>query len=612
MRLTRFFCAATCLAALAACDSRPPATAAAPTEDAPSFVRRVNAELDSLGREVNAAAWVQNTYITPETELLNARAGERWLASFSRIAAEARAYDGQTLDESTARSLYLLKLAVPAPAPADAAKRNELAALSARLAATYGEAKACHDEDGKRVCRTVDDLNAVLATSRDYDTLTRAWTDWHDVARPMRKDYERFVTLANEGSREIGFDDVGAMWRAGYDMSPEEFGREVDRLWEQVRPLYVQMHCYARTQLAKRYGEDRVPEGQPIPAQLFGNMWAQVWTKIYPDILQPYPAVPSPTADAALKSQGYDGVRMARSAEAFYTSLGFPALPQTFWQRSLLTRPRDRDVECHPSAWHIDAREDVRIKQCLEPTEDDLTTLYHEMGHVYYFLTYKEQPFLFQNGAHDGFHEAIGDTVVLSMTPAYMQKVGLRRDARPSREATLNEQMKLATDRIAFLPFGLLVDQWRWQVFSGQIRPEHYNEAWWALREKVQGVRAPVARSEVDFDPGAKHHIPTNTPYTRYFLAYILQFQFHKALCEASGWKGPLHECSVYGNAEAGKRLRAMLADGASRPWPETLEKLTGTRQMDGSAIIEYFRPLMQWLEQRNAGQKCEWDGAGS
>ena len=610
MRLARVSCVAAAVAALVACAPKP-AVPPALQESAPAFVARLNQELGALSDERNAADWVQSTYITGDTQLLHARANERYLAYFSRAAKQARQYEGQTLDTATARSLALLTLGESGPAPSDPAKRSELATLATRLEATYGEAKYCVAKGGAQHCRNIDELSDTLATSRDYDALTEAWAGWHSTARPMRQDYARFVELANEGARELGYANLGALWRSGYDMTPAAFDTEVERLWSQVQPLYAQLHCYARTQLAHKYGESKVPAGKPIPAQLFGNLWAQQWNKIYDDILQPYPAVAPVNVDKALKAQHYDAVRMTRSAEAFYTSLGFPALPQTFWQRSMLTRPRDREVVCHASAWQMDRGEDVRIKQCITPDEEELETIYHEMGHVYYDLAYRKQPYLFQNGAHDGFHEAIGDTIVLSMTPAYLASIQLAQPVRPSQEAVINAQMKMAADRIAFLPFGKLIDQWRWQVFSGQIKPEDYNKSWWALRQKYQGIAPPVARSEADFDPGAKYHIPGNTPYTRYFLAFILQFQFHKALCDASGFKGPLHECSIFGSAEAGKRFQAMLADGRSVPWPDTLEKLTGSRQMDAGAILAYFEPLMGWLQSRNTGQQCGWEGEG-
>jgi peptidyl-dipeptidase A len=396
------------------------------------------------------------------------------------------------------------------------------------------------------------------------------------------------------------------MWRSGYDMPADEFAKESARLWGQVQPFYKDLQCYARGRLAKQYGEDKVPAGKPIPAHLLGNMWAQQWDAVY-DLLEPYPGASNLDVDSALVKQGYDAVKMTRNAESFYKSLGFAPLPDKFWERSMLTQPRDRDVECHASAWEMNGKDDVRIKMCIRPTQEELKTIYHEMGHVYYFLAYQDQPRLFKNGAHDGFHEAIGDTVTLSMTPAYLAKIGLVPPAPESREAVINQQMKMALEKIAFLPFGKLIDEWRWQVFSGAVKPENYNSAWWALREKYQGVAPPVARTEADFDPGAKYHVPGNVPYTRYFLSFIIQFQFQKALCEAAGYKGPLSECSIFGSEEAGRKFQAMLARGQSQPWQDTMYELTGTRQMDASAILEYFAPLRAWLKQQNKGQQCGW-----
>ncbi len=572
---------------------------------APEFIAEVNQELVGIYREGNAAGFTQSTHITPDTQFLNARATERYLEFFSRKAGEAKAYDGQELDAATARTLGLIKLSVSAPAPADATKRAELATLGTELEAMYGEGKYC--KDGGKTCQNLDELSEIIATSRDYDAITEAWAGWHSIARPMRPKYERFVALANEGARELGFEDVGVLWRSRYDMPAADFEKEAARLYSQVEPLYKSLHCYARGKLAKKYGEDKVPAGKPIPAHLFGNMWAQQWNRVYDDLLKPYPAASIETADRLLKAKKWDAIQMTKSAESFYTSIGFPALPQKFWERSMFTRPRDREVVCHASAWDMDDQDDVRIKMCMRPIEEDLFTIYHELGHVYYYIWYKDQPMLFQDGAHDGFHEAIGDAVNLSVTPAYLHKIGLVGAVKPSNEAIINQQMKMALDKIAFLPFGKLIDEWRWAVFDGRVKPSEYNKAWWDLRLKYQGMVPPVARSEADFDPGAKYHIPGNTSYTRYFLSFILQFQFHKALCAAAGHEGPLHECSIFGNTEAGRKYGAMMALGASQPWPESLEKLTGTRQMDASAILDYFRPLEAWLEEQNKGQSCGW-----
>jgi peptidyl-dipeptidase A len=574
-------------------------------ETADEFVARANGELLEIGKESARAGWVQLTYITPDTEALAAKATEREQAVFAKVIAESKSLDDDAMSEESTRAIELLRLALDAPAPDDPAKRAELAELETRLTSMYGAGKYC--PSGPESCRNVDEISATLASNRDWDEQLEAWTGWHTISPPMRKDYQRFVELANEGARGLGFDDLGELWRSGYDMPPAEFEAETERLWSQVKPLYDGLHCYARGKLQERYGKERVPDGKPVPAHLFGNIWAQQWNNIF-DLLEPYPGVSNLDVTSALRKQGYDAKRMAESAESFYVSLGFPRLPPSFWERSMLVRPADRDVVCHASAHNIDGAGDVRIKQCIRPTEEELYTIYHELGHIYYYLSYTGQPYLFQDGAHDGFHEAVGDAVNLSMTDGYLASVGLLpKSVKSGREAVINRQMKVASEKIAFLPFGKLVDQWRWGVFSGAIPPDRYNEAWWDLRRKYQGVDAPIERTETDFDPGAKYHIPGNTPYTRYFLSFVLQFQFHRALCDAAGFEGPLHECSIFGSSDAGRGFQEMLALGRSRPWQDALEKLTGTRQMDATAIIEYFQPLMGWLEEQNSGRQCGW-----
>jgi peptidyl-dipeptidase A len=618
MRLSNYLGGATaiaCACTLVACGGpKGPTPPPKLEKPAPDFVAEINQELLPLARESYAAGWTQSTDITVDTQYLNARATERLLEFYNRRSAEAKAYDDVELDATTRRSLLLLKLGVSAPAPSDPAKRTELATLGTELEAMYGEGKYCppaktllsagKDDKG---CFNLDALSDVIATSRNYDQITEAWTGWHSIARPMRAKYQHFAELANEGARELGFADVGVLWRSRYDMSAADFEKEAARLYGQVEPLYKGLHCYARKRLGEKYGKDKVPDGKPMPVHLLGNMWAQQWNRVYDDLLKPYPRASIESADRLLQAKKWDAVQMTKSAESFYTSIGFPALPQTFWERSMFTRPRDREVVCHASAWDMDDKDDVRIKMCMKPIEEDLFTVYHELGHVYYYIWYKDQPPLFQDGAHDGFHEAIGDAVNLSVTPAYLHKIGLVGAVKPSQEAVINQQMKMALDKIAFLPFGKLIDEWRWGVFDGRIKPAEYNKAWWDLRRKYQGLTPPVERTEEDFDPGAKYHIPGNTSYTRYFLSFILQFQFHKALCDAAGHQGPLHECSIFGSTEAGRKYGAMMARGASQPWPDTLEQLTGTRQMDASAILDYFRPLESWLAEQNKGQSCGW-----
>ena len=579
------------------------AAVAAPAESAEEFVARANAELTELNREGGAASWVRSTYITGDTAIIAAASDERYAKWHSGMVQQALAYAGQELAPETQRAIDLLKLGTSLPTPNDAAKRKELTLIATELKGMYGAGQFCRNDSD---CISGSELEGLMQTTRDYDELAEYWIGWRSIAPPMREKYQRYVELANEGAAELGYGDLGEMWRAGYDMSPAEFEGEAARLWEQVKPLYSELHCAVRAKLGEHYGEEKVPQDGLIPAHLLGNMWAQEWGFIY-DLMEPYPGVSDLDVDSTLKSKNYSPQEMVRSAESFYVSLGMDRLPATFWERSQFTKPRDREVVCHASAWGLDGGNDLRIKMCIKQTYEELRTIYHELGHNYYQGAYKDQPPLFQGAAHSGFHEAIGDTVTLSMTPDYLQQVGLVNSAEESEQAVINRQMQMALDKIAFLPFGKLIDEWRWGVFSGKITPENYNQAWWEMRANYQGLAPPEARSEDFFDPGAKYHIPSNVSYTRYFLARILQFQFQRALCETAGHEGDLASCSIYGSKEAGEKFHAMMASGQSEPWQDALEKLTGTREMDATAIIDYFAPLMAYLKEQNAGRSCGW-----
>ena len=576
-----------------------PGSAPEPTvEEARSFVDRADRELLELGNRLARAQWVAANFITPDTEAISADAYQEYIATSMRLAKEATRFDLLNLDPDTARRLKLLKLAsIPLPAPSDPARQAELTKIAASLEGTYGRGKYCPPG---RECLDINALSNILAKSRNPSELLDAWRGWHSIAPPMRPQYQRFVELANEGARELGYKDLGALWRSNYDMPADDFANELDRLWQQVKPLYDALHAHVRASLSKRYGPQVVPPTGPIPAHLLGNMWAQQWGNIY-DLVGVPSSGPGYDLTALLVAKGVDAREMVRHGERFFTSLGFAPLPGTFWERSLFTKPQDRDVVCHASAWNVDNDQDLRIKMCIEITGEDFVTIHHELGHNFYQRAYREQPYLYRGSANDGFHEAVGDAIALSVTPEYLTKIGLLSQT-PGPDGDLEFLMRMALDKVAFLPFGLLVDQWRWKVFSGEVPPERYNSAWWELRRQYQNVAPPIARSEKDFDPGAKYHVPGNTPYSRYFLAHILQFQFHRAMCRDAGYTGPLHRCSIYGNKQVGAKLAKMLAMGQSRPWPDALEALTGERKMDATAILDYFAPLKKWLDEQAQG----------
>ena len=596
--------------ALADAPEPAPASADAPAaEDADEFIARVETFYRDFGEYAARIAWVNQTYINFDTDWLITKVSAEGTEMGVKFANEAKRFNDVQLSEDARRKIELIKLGLNIPAPERPGAAQELSEINTRMGSTYAVGKI--ELDGVETPRVA--LEAMMGEIRDPDKLEEIWLKWREIpvaetaaGATMKEDYAAMVAIANDGARELGFEDLGAMWRARYDLSPEEFAAETDRLWGQVKPLYDQLHCHVRAELNAEYGDEVVPLDQAIRADILGNMWAQSWGNIY-DLVAPEGADPGYDLTALLEENDYDAEQMVRTGEAFFSSLGFDPLPETFWERSQIVKPEGREVACHASAWSLDGQDDIRIKMCTLVNADDFQTVHHELGHNYYQRAYKHQSPIYWGGANGGFHEAIGDMIALSITPEYLQQIGLL-DEVPDASKDIGLLMGQALEKIAFMPFGLLMDKWRWQVFSGELTPETYNDGWWALRTQYQGVRPPAERSADYFDAGGKYHIPNNVSYTRYFIAHILQFQFHKAACDLAGWEGPLHRCSIYGAEDTvGAPFKAMLEMGQSRPWPEALEAFTGGRDMDGGAVVEYFAPLMEWLEEQNADRQCGW-----
>jgi peptidyl-dipeptidase A len=583
---------------LASCSRNPSAPTPA---DARKFIQDAETRLLAANTGAQRADWVKSTFITDDTEILSAQNDERAIALQVALVKDAQRFTHLQLPPDLARKFQILRTSLTLATPNDPALSAEVTRIVAGMEGAYGKGKYC--KAGK--CLDLDQLSEILSNNRNRAELLDAWTGWHAISPPLRPQYRRFVELSNQGARELGFADTGALWRAHYDMPPDAFAAELDRLWTQVRPLYLSLHTYVRKKLREHYGASIVPAHGPIPADLLGNMWAQEWTDIYP-LVAPKNADIGYDLSAILKSRKTEPLQMVRYGQGFFESLGFAPLPDTFWQRSLFVKPLDREVVCHASAWDVDYADDLRLKMCIEINDEDFRTVHHELGHNFYQRAYKNQPFLFRDSANDGFHEAIGDTIALSVTPEYLVKIGLLNQA-PDASHDTGQLLRKALEKIAFLPFGLMIDKWRWDVFSGKIPPDRYNQAWWDLVLEYQGVAPPVPRSEADFDPAAKYHVAANVPYARYFLADILQFQFHRALSQIAGCKEPLNRCSIYDNKEAGRRLNTMLEMGESRPWQDALATLTGSRQMDASAILDYFAPLQKWLDEQNRGEQPGW-----
>ena len=558
------------------------------------FLNQANKNLKEKGHLSSLTSWVHANFITQDTIQIASQSNARFSALATQMALESKKYQGRNKEQK--RMLDILGRILTVPSPEDPIKNKELSLLKTELESLYGSGQYC-----KKKCQSLEDLEKVMAESRNPRELLDAWNGWRKISIPMTSKYKRSVELGNLGARELGYKNMADLWRSNYDMSPQSFEKELDRLWIEVKPFYEQLHCFVRHKLNKKYGRSVVNLKSPIPAHLLGNMWAQSWENIG-DIVG---VRDSTNITKLIKRAKYDSKKMVQTAENFFVSLGMPKLPKSFYKNSLFEKPRDREVVCHASAWHMDSRDDVRIKMCIKINEENFRTIHHELGHIYYYLAYKDLPFIYQTSANDGFHEALGDTIELSITGEYLKKIRLLKGK--TRKADIHKLLKLALSKIAFLPFGLMVDKYRWQVFDGRTSPKDYNKHWWKLREKYQGIKAPNKRPDDAFDPGAKYHIPGYTPYSRYFLAHILQFQFHRSLCKTSGHKGPLHECSIFKSKKAGQKLWKMMKMGASQPWFEALKVITGSQKMDASAIRDYFAPLEKWLKKKNKDLKCGW-----
>ena len=576
-------------------------------QGAADWVAMVEKDMFDFSVEYGRVLWINSTYIIHDSDQLAAKYGAQATEKSVKYANEAAKYAQVAgLDPEVARKLDILRNGIVMPAPVRDGAATELNEIATKLGSAYGKGKGTlngEEINGSDIEAEMGNLERTPAEKAEM------WTSWHDnVGTPMRDDYQRMIAIAGEGAAELGYDDLGAMWRSNYDMSPDQFAAETERMWQEVKPLYMALHTYVRSKLNAKYGDEVQPATGPIRADLLGNMWAQEWGNIYPLVAPEGAGDIGYDLTELIEQKDLDEVEMVRVGEQFFSSLGFEPLPETFWQRSQFTKPQDREVVCHASAWDVDNVDDLRIKMCIKRNADDFKVIHHELGHNYYQRAYNQQDYLHLNGANDGFHEAIGDMIALSITPEYLVQIDmLDRADVPSADKDIGLLLREAMDKIAFLPFGLLVDRYRWELFNGSIPANELNKGWNDLRLQYQGIVPPVARDETKFDAGAKYHIPGNVPYTRYFLARILQFQFFKAACDQAGWEGPLHRCSFYGNEEVGKNLDAMLEMGASKPWPDALEAFTGERQMSGKAMAEYFAPLKAWLDEQNAGKTEGW-----
>ena len=572
------------------------------------FLALVEKENKKEGPVIYSASWISSNFITYDSQKVIADYGTRYTLKSLERSRQASAFDNLKTTSENRRMLNILKSSFVMPPPLDEDLAAELSEISTGLEAMYGAGEHCF-EDGS--CYDLEAFESIIDTSRNPEELLKAWKGWHEIGKPMKPMYIRMVEIGNKGSKDLGYDGLSDLWFSKYDMPAEDFLNETDRVWEEVKPLYDALHCHVRAKLNEHYGDEVVPDAGPLPVHLLGNMWGQSWSNIYDLVYTEQSKSNSIDVTKIINDKKIDEIGMVKYAEDFFISIGFEPLPRTFWERSLFVKPRDRSVVCHASAWNLDpANNDLRIKMCIQRNEEDFITIHHELGHIFYYQAYNHLPTLFQGGANDGFHEAFGDLLTLSITPDYLTQIGFisEEEANIAKEDPIGLLMKQALEGVVVVPWALMLDKWRSGVFNGEIKEEELNSSWWKLRKQYQGISTNEKRSEEYFDPGAKYHIPGNTPYTRYYLARIMQYQFHEALCNEAKFDGPLHECSIYGNKDAGEKIISTMAMGQSLPWQDAFENLTGSRKLSGKSILKYYAPLKDWLDEQNKERTCGWD----
>ena len=576
-------------------------------QDLEEFLANVELENKKDGPVIYSASWISSNFITYDSQKVIADYGTKSTLKSLERSREAASFDGLDTSKENQRMLNILKSSFVMPPPLDEELASELSEITTSLEAMYGSGEYCFDDEE---CYDLEAFESIIDNSRDPKELLRAWEGWHEIGKPMKPMYMRMVDIGNQGSVDLGYEGLSDLWFSKYDMPAEDFLDDTDRVWSEVKPLYDALHCHVRAKLNEHYGDEVISKTGPLPVHMLGNMWGQSWSNIYDLVYEEKPDSKYIDVTKIINEKSLSEIQMVEYAEDFFISMGFKPLPKTFWERSLFVKPRDRSVVCHASAWNLDpANNDLRIKMCIEKNEEDFITIHHELGHIFYYQAYNHIPTVFQAGANDGFYEAFGDLLTLSITPDYLVDIGFisEDDAEEAKQDPIGLLMKQALDGVVIVPWALMLDKWRSGVFDGEIDESNLNSSWWSLREEYQGINTSYERSENYFDPGAKYHIPGNTPYTRYYLASIMQYQFHEALCNLIDYDGYLHECSIYGNKEAGDRIISTMAMGQSLPWQDAFENLTGSRQLSGKSIMNYYAPLKEWLDEENKNRTCGW-----
>ncbi|NXG01256.1 ACE2 enzyme, partial [Sakesphorus luctuosus] len=585
-------------------------------QQAQKFLEEFNRMAEDISHESSIASWHYNTNITEENAKKMNEASAKWSTFYDEASKNASSFSVGSIEDNLIK-LQIQTLQDRGSSVLSSEKYNRLGTVLSTMSTIYSTGTVCKINDPSECLVLEPGLDAIMADSTDYNERLWAWEGWRaDVGRMMRPLYEEYVELENEVAKLNNYSDYGDYWRANYEAkfpkdyeySRDQLIEDVEKTFEQIKPLYQQLHAYVRHHLERVYGPKLISSTGCLPAHLLGDMWGRFWTNLYA-LTVPYPAKPNIDVTSAMVQKGWNAIKIFEAAEAFFTSIGLYNMTDGFWRNSMLTEPTDgRKVVCHPTAWDL-GKNDYRIKMCTKVTMDDFLTAHHEMGHIEYDMAYSAQPYLLRSGANEGFHEAVGEIMSLSAaTPEHLKSLGLLEPTfQEDEETEINFLLKQALTIVGTMPFTYMLEKWRWMVFRGEITKQEWTKRWWEMKREIVGVVEPVPHDETYCDPAALFHVANDYSFIRYYTRTIYQFQFQEALCKAANHTGPLHKCDITNSTAAGERLRQLLALGRSKPWTEALQNVTGEKYMNATPLLHYFEPLYEWLKKNNSGRFIGW-----
>lgn len=587
------------------------------TQQAQNFLEEFNRRAENISYENSIASWNYNTDITEENAIKMNEAGARWSVFYEEASKNASTFPVESITDDLTK-LQIQTLQERGSSVLSAEKYNRLGTVLNTMSTIYSTGTVCKINNPSECLVLEPGLDVIMADSTDYHERLWAWEGWRaEVGRMMRPLYEEYVELENEVARLNNYLDYGDYWRANYEAkSPENYKysrdqliEDVEKTFEQIKPLYEQLHAYVRHRLEQVYGPELISSTGCLPAHLLGDMWGRFWTNLYA-VTVPYPAKPNIDVTSAMVEKKWNATKIFKAAEAFFVSIGLSSMTDGFWENSMLTEPNDnRKVVCHPTAWDL-GNGDYRIKMCTKVTMDDFLTAHHEMGHIEYDMAYAKQPFLLRSGANEGFHEAVGEIMSLSAaTPQHLKSLDLLEPTfQDDEETEINFLLKQALTIVGTMPFTYMLEKWRWMVFRGEITKQEWTKRWWEMKRDIVGVVEPVPHDETYCDPAALFHVANDYSFIRYYTRTIYQFQFQEALCREAHHSGPLHKCDITNSTAAGQKLRQLLELGRSKPWTQALESVTGEKYMNATPLLHYFEPLYEWLKKNNSGRFIGWN----